>query len=159
MNSWATADPVDLTNRLVRFSFSSETPIQGRGHWYTLSHAEGAMNLERFERRGSLPFLINHDEECQMGDITNIWTDNRKGFALSRIWADGFRQGFRTDFLKDISQGHLKHISVRFLTVDEKLIGQRDGLDHWLVTKWKPTEISLVVGTSRPADRTVGIWD
>ena len=117
------------------------------------------MNLERFERRGSLPFLINHDEECQMGDITNIWTDNRKGFALSRIWADGFRQGFRTDFLKDISQGHLKHISVRFLTVDEKLIGQRDGLDHWLVTKWKPTEISLVVGTSRPADRTVGIWD
>lgn len=140
--------------RRFELSFSSEEPYC---RWFgveILSHADGAVNLDRLNEIGVL--LFNHDTDTVIGRVERAWIENRRGKAEVTFDDD---EKAELIFQK-VKSGTLKGVSVRY-SVDswEEVIAGKTSVDGFvgpceIARRWTPLEISVV---SVPADATVGV--
>ncbi|MDT9046503.1 phage major capsid protein, partial [Escherichia coli] len=147
----ASLGEVDLENRTVELSFSSEVEYR---RWFgieILSHAPGAADLARLNN--SAPALWMHDWGDQRGVVeqgTARIDSDRKGRAVVRF----SKSAAGEQLMQDVADKIITKISVGYLVNGMKLQEEREDVDVYLVTEWQPYEISFV---SVPADDTVGV--
>lgn len=141
---------IDAQARTVELAFSSETPVR---QWYgmeVLSHADGAVDMERLNNGGAL--LMDHNWTDQIGVIESATIDSDGvGRAVVR-----FGRSARADeIFQDVQDKIRRHVSVGY-RVQEIVLTEtsEDGPDVYTVTRWMPFEISFV---AVPADTTVGV--
>lgn len=136
-------------------SFSSEEPYE---RWFgteILSHAEGAMDLDRLNSIGCV--LYNHNRDRVVGKILRAWVENNRGIAEIEFDRD---EDSETVFQK-VAGGTLRGVSVGYqVDVWEEVAANKKSGDGRftgpcsIASKWTPHEISIV---SIPADPTVGV--
>jgi len=143
---------IDEENRKAEFTFSSEVEYEREWGIEILDHSEGAVSMERVETN-SLPLLLNHDPDKQIGIIEKVWID-----PTSRVGRCEVRFSKNTngqEILNDVADGIRKNVSVGYRINKVVKQGTReDGLGIYRVTDWAPHEISIV---SIPADHTIGL--
>lgn len=139
-------------SRVIELAFSSETPVQRVFGNEILSHEPGAMRMDRL-LSGSFPLIMDHinSVECQVGVIegASVGSD-RVGRALARFGRGEDEEKVYQKVLDRI----VSNVSVSYVIHKARLIGNKNGVDNYLITDWEPLEISLV---AVPADSTVGI--
>jgi HK97 family phage major capsid protein/HK97 family phage prohead protease len=129
----------------LTFSASSEVPIE---RWYgkeVLSHADGAIRMERIAR-GAMPLLFNHDMDDVIGMVDGARIEDK------RLVVDAhFFDTARANEVRAMVNGGLRNISVKYRlhVVDEN----RD-TETYTATDWEPLESSIV---TIPADYAVGV--
>lgn len=142
-------DSINVGNRTVELAFSSETPVERYFGMEILSHAAGAIRLDRLSDSG--PVLVDHDTGDVVGVIesVSVGTD-RIGRAVVR-----FGKSARADeIFQDIVDGIRSKVSVGYLVHAMELASKNDGGETYLITDWEPLEVSIV---SVPADVKVGV--
>ena len=120
-----------------------------------LSHAEGALNLDRLKSIGVV--LYNHNRDAVIGKITKAWVENERGMAEIEFDDDESSEVIR----KKVASGTLKGVSVGYRVDCWEEVkpnatssdGKHEGPCS-IATKWTPFEVSIV---SVPADPTVGV--
>ncbi|QOE32738.1 major capsid protein [Achromobacter phage Mano] len=141
---------VDKEARTVELSFSSEAEYR---RWFgieILSHAPGAMRVDRLN--ASAPYLWMHNWDDQRGVVlpNTVRIQDNKGRATVKFSRS--EEGER--LFQDVQDGITPNVSVGYRIHNAQLIEVRDDdTEVWLVTDWEPYEISSV---SVPADITVG---
>lgn len=136
-------------------SFSSEEPYERWWGTEILSHAEGALNLDRLNSIGVV--LYNHDRDRVLGKILRAWVENDRGQAEIEFDSDEasevIYQKVLNGTLKGVSVGYMvdvwEEVAANKQSSDGKFTGPCD-----IATKWTPFEVSIV---SIPADPTVGV--
>jgi len=139
---------VDSSKRSIFLSFSSETPVErmysGELLNEVLDHSPSSVDLGRLKTEGAI--LLNHDPDHMVGKVEQVEIVGRRGKARVRFG--------RTDLANEtwslIEDGILSGVSVGY-EIHEAIREQDDTLR---VTKWTPTEISMVTNA---ADLTVGV--
>jgi len=133
----------------IRFTFSSESPVE---RWFgseVLSHAPGAADLSRLNNQAV--HLWNHDRDVVLGVVTGaeIGAD-RRGVVTTR-WSPNTNERGSEEWKRrqDVENGITSKVSFAYEVRDAMDMG--DG--KILVTKWAPLEVSTV---SIPADDSVG---
>jgi HK97 family phage major capsid protein/HK97 family phage prohead protease len=138
-------------DRTVEIAFSSEDAKVQR--WFgaeILSHAKGAVNMERF-KSGRANVLVNHDPSDWVAVIDSARVDDDKvGRAVVRFG----NSARANEVFRDVREGILTSISVGYSRDDMKLTKESDDGDEYTVTRWTPFEASLV---TIPADTNVGV--
>jgi HK97 family phage major capsid protein/HK97 family phage prohead protease len=126
----------------VSCSVSSEFPVEREGGFEVLSHDKNAIDLSR----SPLPLIINHEHNrLNIGLINDLKIVNKRLKGKIKF-------GDRTEakeILKDVKNGILRYLSVGY-----EVLKTKTTKTGYLVTNWKPFEVSIV---SVPADHTVGI--
>lgn len=139
----------DVDERTVSLAFSSETEYE---RWFgieVLGHEPGEIILDRMQDGAAV--LVNHDWDDQVGIVESVEIGaDRRGRAVVRFG----RSGRANEIFQDIVDGIRKHVSVGYMVHDWALVGERDGVEIYRMTKWEPFEISIV---AVPADTTVGV--
>lgn len=146
---------ISKDKRTLELSFSSELPYKRYDFWddvsydEVLSHAPGAVNLERLEQIGTV--LFNHNSDYPIGGIERVWIEENRGKALVR-----FDEDVESDKIyQKIIKGSLKGVSVGYLINEIETRESKDvGSLIKTATRWEPLEISIV---SVPADSSVGV--
>lgn len=136
-------------------SFSSEEPYERWWGTEILSHADGAMCLERLNSIGVV--LFNHDRDKVIGKVVRAWVENGRGQAEIEFDSDAesevIYQKVATGTLKGVSVGYMvdvwEDVAANKQSSDGKFTGPCS-----IATKWTPFEVSIV---SIPADPTVGV--
>lgn len=129
----------------LSFALSSEAPIE---RWFgteVLSHAEGAIRLERI-RSGAMPLLFNHDWDDPIGMIDDARIEGGRLVVDAHLFATPRAQEVATMLaggLRNVSVGYRMHV------VEE----DRD-TETYTARDWEPFEGSIV---TVPADPSVGI--
>lgn len=138
------------SDRTVPLSFSSEMPVERWFGMEILSHAKGAVNLDRLSS-GRANLLVNHQPSDWAGVIESAAIEDKTGRAVVR-----FSKSDRgTEIMQDVKDGILGSVSVAYSMDEVKLTKQsKGGPDEYTVTRWTPFEVSLV---TVPADPTVGV--
>lgn len=134
----------DAESRTVRFSFSSEEPVD---MWYgteILSHAPGAMRSG--QRQQTMPLLYNHDRDDLLGIVESIGIEAGKGYCDVRFGKDERGEWAMQQYNDDIL------VNVSFLYRVFKFIEDVEE-ETYTATDWEPYEVSLV---TVPADASVG---
>jgi HK97 family phage major capsid protein/HK97 family phage prohead protease len=129
----------------LKFSLSSEMPVQRLFGNEILLHAPGAVRMERLNRR-SMPLLFNHDIDDPVGMVDS--GELRDG----RLNVEAHL--FETDRAKEVAAmlaGGLRNVSVGYRIHDAE---EDRKTGEFRVTDWEPYEASIV---TVPADPTVGI--
>lgn len=141
---------VDATNRIIHFSFSSETPVMRRYGWEVLSHQPGALRTARLDA-GAVPFLVQHDHSQAAGKVVNYQLGLGKNYASAKI----YRSPMGDQLLRDVADGRTE-ISCGYICHKMELTRGEPGADDniYTVTDFEVTELSSV---SVPADATVGV--
>jgi HK97 family phage major capsid protein/HK97 family phage prohead protease len=128
----------------LRFSFSSEQPVERYFGTEVLSHDAGAADLSRLN--SGAPFLWNHDRDAVIGVVEGAELGNdRRGYCTVK-WS---RNTMAQEKRQDVEDGILRNVSFAY-SIDKV----EEHQDQMVVTKWTPLEVSLV---SIPADNTVGL--
>lgn len=140
---------VNVEERTVELSFSSEQAVERWFGMEILGHEPGECDLSRLNDSGA--FLMDHIMRDQRGVIEKAWLDEKKGRAIIRLSKSDRGQ----ELLNEMNDGIRPHISVGYRIL-EIIHVKRDenGVDWYRATKWQPYEISSV---SVPADTTVGV--
>jgi HK97 family phage major capsid protein/HK97 family phage prohead protease len=142
---------MDESNRTMEFSFSSETPYMRYYGFEIISHAKGAINLERLKSDAAL--LFNHDWNKQIGVIEEAWIgEDKRGYVRVRFGKSAFAE----EKFQDAKDGILKSVSFGYM-IDEMVLTKKsngEDPDEYTVTKCTPYEVSLV---TVPADFSVGV--
>ncbi|AGY57139.1 phage major capsid protein [Gloeobacter kilaueensis] len=127
------------------FSFSSEEPYERWWGTEVLSHAPGAVNLDRLNNGAA--FVFNHDPDQFLGcvEAAAVGAD-RRGYCTTRFSGEEMPQLRR----RQVDEGTLRNVSV-YYTIDE-VMDMGDGL--FVVTRWTPIHVTLC---SDAADYTVGM--
>lgn len=144
---------LNVEERSVEVSFSSELPLR---RWFgaeVLLHGDGNVNLGRLRSMGSA--LLNHNPDRIIGRVTNPKIQDKRGRAT--IIFDDDEDGNRA--MRKVESGSLRGVSVgyaiekyREVREDEEWEGTKG--PAYVATRWTPYEISL---TPIPADHTVGV--
>lgn len=138
------ADPTEEDDTRVRFTFSSEMPVDRNMGEEILDHSDGAVRLERLN--DGAPLLFNHDANNYVGVVERAYIEDRRGYAVARYGTSEFAQQIK----RDVESGIIRNISVGYRII-------RMG-DHnkkiYRVAEWEPLELSFV---TIPADPTVGV--
>ena len=126
---------VDVEKRTVTFTFSSETPVP---MWYgteILSHATGAVQLERINT--GAPLLFNHDFNDLLGVIERAWIGaDKRGYCTVRFGPDERGEWAMQQVIAQV----LQNVSVTYRVHEE--LWDKDA-DVYTATSWTPFEISL----------------
>jgi HK97 family phage major capsid protein/HK97 family phage prohead protease len=130
---------------VMTFPASSEYPVE---RWYgteVLSHAKGAVRMDR-AKQGAMPLLFNHNTDDPRGMIVDGRLDGNRFMVDATFFANE-----RGKDLRAMIEGGLRNVSLayRINVVEENTKDER-----FTVTDWEPYEVSIV---SVPADPTVGI--
>ena len=140
---------VEGDSREIEMSFSSEMEALRWWGYEILSHAPGAVRLDRMNSNASL--LMDHNWSDQVGAIKSVEiTEDRVG----RCTAMFGRSVRATEINQDVDDGIRTNVSVGYIIHAADITGVRDGIDVWTVTDWEPYEVSIV---SVPMDISVGI--
>lgn len=140
---------LNIEDRIITLSFSSEAPVE-RGFGYEiLSHDPGSVILDRINTQA--PLLLNHDTEKQIGVIEKAWlAEDRKCRAIVRFGSSSLAE----EIYRDVQEGIRRLVSVGYLVHEVVKAGRQNGMDVYKAVKWEPLEISIV---PIPADITVGV--
>lgn len=142
-------EAVNEKDRTVELAFSSEEPVERYFGVEILSHAAGAVRLDRLKDSG--PVLVDHDTRDVVGVVesVSIGTD-LVGRAVVR-----FGKSARADEIyKDVVDGIRGKVSVGYQIHAMELSSKEGNVESYLITDWEPLEISIV---AVPADATVGV--
>jgi HK97 family phage major capsid protein len=149
-----TRESVDVPNRKVTFSFSSETPVERWGWVEVLGHQPGEMDTSRLE--ASAPFLMDHDWDDQRGVVIPQSFQIRDGKGYVECLISRSTQG--EDLLQDMADGIRVNISVGYTVGEWKDVtpadAPRDTMPTYRAVSWLPYEVSSV---AVPADLEVGL--
>jgi len=140
---------VDVDQRSVTLSFSSETPVARSFGEEVLDHSPQSVRLDRL--RGGAAVLVNHNHDDQIGVVTSATVDgDKRGRAVIRFSKSPRGQ----EIFQDVQDGIRNLVSVGY-RIHRHEITTRDGKpDEVRVTDWEPYEISFV---AVPADASVGV--
>jgi HK97 family phage major capsid protein/HK97 family phage prohead protease len=142
---------MDKDQRTIEISFSSEVPYERYYGFEIISHAQGAINLDRLSK--GAPLLFNHNMDDQIGIVEKAWVgSDRRGYATVRFGNSQLAQ----EKFQDVQDGILKNVSFGYM-IDEMILSKKsDGAspDEYTVTKCTPYEVSMV---TVPADYSVGV--
>ncbi|MDX2074697.1 MAG: phage major capsid protein [Alphaproteobacteria bacterium] len=142
-------DAIDQENRTVELAFSSEEPVERYFGMEILSHASGAIRLDRLKDGG--PVLMDHDTSDVVGVIESVSVGNdRIGRAVVRFG----KSARASEIFQDVVDGIRSKVSVGYLVHAMELDSKDNGGETYRITDWEPLEISIV---SVPADATVGV--
>jgi len=138
---------VDVANRTVELSFSSDAAID---MWFgkeSLSHAPGAMRVT--DRTGNLPLLFNHCMDDLLGVVESVRVDAAagKGYAVVRFGKDDRGEWAMQQAL----DGILTNVSFMYRVY--KYMEDTE-TETYTALDWEVLEISLV---TVPADASVGV--
>lgn len=148
---------VNVEERTVELSFSSEIRLE---RWYgveILSHDPESVDLERLNQIGVL--LFNHDGDEVIGRVEKAWVDaaERRGKAMVRFDEDEPSERI----FQKVVNGTLRGCSVWYnvsnweeVAAGAKSVNGRFEGPCYVALKWQPYEVSIV---SVPADPTVGV--
>lgn len=149
---------LDADNRMVRVSFSSETPYK-RVSWFddpwieVLGHKAEEVDLARLTSKAA-PVLYGHNpyaRAAHVGVVENGWLQDGRGYADIRF----SKRDDVADLWRDVTDGIVRNISVGYNILERVLTKKSDKLpSEYRVTRWIPMEISFV---AIPADATVGV--
>lgn len=141
---------VDVEKRTAHIAFSSETPVERWGTLEILSHAPGAMRMDRLANGAAV--LREHDRKQHIGVVESATCDaDKSGRALVRLG----RSAAADEALRDIADGILRHVSVGYMVHAVAMSKREEGKpDEYTVTDWEPMELSFV---AIPADPSVGV--
>lgn len=141
--------------RKFKLSFSSEEPYDRWWGTEILSHAEGAVNLQRLSEIGCV--LYNHNRDKVIGKVLSVQVSESRGEAEIEFDDDAESEVI----FKKVQSGTLKGVSVGYMVdVWEDVAANKKSSDGRftgpcsVATRWTPYEISIV---SVPADATVGV--
>lgn len=140
---------VNVEDRTVELSFSSEYEVR---RWYgmeVLGHKKGEVRMDRLQS-GTAAVLVDHNRSDLVGVVESAQISEREGRAKVRFGKSPRAEEIFQD-VKDKIRGL---VSVGYNVLEAKLVETRDGVDVYRMTDWEPYEISIV---SVPADPTVGI--
>jgi HK97 family phage major capsid protein len=143
-------EDIDIENRRVNLTFSSEFPVERFWGTEILDHSPDSVLLDRLKSAG--PLLVMHDRAKQVGIIESaeVGTD-KKGHANARFGKSDFAE----EIFQDVQDGIRKTTSVAYILHEIVLEKQSDEKqDQYRVTKWEPIEISL---EPTPADYSIGV--
>ena len=145
----------DGNERKFKLSFSSEEPYDRWWGTEILSHAEGAVNLQRLSEIGCV--LYNHNRDKVIGKVLSVQIADNRGVAEIEFDDDAESEVI----FKKVQSGTLKGVSVGYMVdVWEDVAANKKSSDGKfsgpcsIATRWTPYEISIV---SVPADATVGV--
>lgn len=149
---------LDEESRVVRVSFSSETPYK-RTSWFdepwieVLGHKADEVDLTRLMSKAA-PALYGHNPYARamhVGIVENGWLQDGRGYADIRL----SKRDDVADLWRDIRDGIVRNISVGYNILERVLTKKSDKVpSEYRVTRWIPMEISFV---AIPADATVGV--
>lgn len=154
-----TREAINVENRTVELSFSSEAAYARSFGMEILGHKREEVQLDRLAS-GTHPLLLQHDLDKQIGVVEKAWLDEKekKGRAIVRFAPPTNK--LAEEVFQDVVAGIRSLVSVGYSVEkwermcdgdeedeDKKTIGFR-------AVSWTPFEISQV---SIPADATVGI--
>jgi HK97 family phage major capsid protein len=131
-------------------SLSSEEPYLRDFGWEILSHAPEAIEMDRAVH--GLPLLEGHKtDRLNIGRASNVRAEGGKLRANLLLGKTSRAKEIREDILG----GVLGPLSLGYEILEAKQQEEvRDGHAVYLITRWRPLEVSLV---ALPADVTVGI--
>ncbi len=144
-------EQVNAEARTIELSFSSNSEIERRpGVIEILSHAPGACDLSRLNKRANL--LFNHNLNIVLGVVESARIDpDGHGRAIVR-----FGKSEEAERVwKDVQDKILCQASVGYRVKEVKYSSRSESdSEFYTITKWEPYEISIVTA---PADSSVGI--
>jgi HK97 family phage major capsid protein/HK97 family phage prohead protease len=130
---------------MLSFPASSEAPVERYFGTEVLSHADGAVRMDRLAGRAA-PLLFNHDWNDPIGVIEGARLAEGRLMVDARMFSTARAQEIATmveEGLRNVSIGY----EIEEVTQDEKR-----GI--YTATRWTPLEVSIV---TVPADASVGI--
>jgi len=133
-------------DNMVRFSFSSEMPVDRAMGDEVLDHGDGAVRLDRLNN--GAPLLFNHDMNQLVGVVERAYVKDKRGYAEARYSSSAFAQQMKDD----VRNGIIRNVSVGYRIL--RMGDPKKPTDEYRVTEWEPLELSLV---TIPADPTVGV--
>jgi HK97 family phage prohead protease len=129
------------------FSLSSETPVARPGGKEILSHAPGAVRLDRAQT-GRMPLLFNHNWSDPVGMVDSANVRQRRLNV-----AGNFFDTPRANEVASMVEGGLHNVSVGYQI--HQIADEEGGAeDTYTATDWEPYEASIA---PVPADPTVGV--
>lgn len=129
----------------ITFSASSENPVE---RWFgseILSHADGAIRMDRI-RGGAMPLLFNHDWNDPVGMIDSARIEDKRLIVEAHFF--GTERG---DEVRKMIEGGLRNVSIGYRL---HVVEEDKDEDTYTARDWEPYEISIV---SVPADPSVGV--
>jgi HK97 family phage major capsid protein len=133
-----------MEDNRVRFTFSSEMPVDRTMGEEVLDHSDGAVRLDRLN--DGAPVLFNHDANNYVGVVERAYVEDRRGYAIARYGSSEFAQQIK----RDVEAGIIRNISVGY-----RILKMGDHSKNlYRVAEWEPLELSFV---TIPADPTVGV--
>ena len=134
-------------DNVVRFSFSSEMPVDRAMGDEVLDHSDNAVRLDRLN--DGAPLLFNHDMNQLVGVVEKAYVKDKRGYAEARYSSSAFAQQIK----KDVRNGIIRNVSVGYRIIRMGDHSKKRS-DEYRVAEWEPLELSLV---TIPADPTVGV--
>jgi HK97 family phage major capsid protein/HK97 family phage prohead protease len=141
-------ESVDSDARTVRFSCSSEAPVERYFGDEILDHSPGSIRLGRM--KDGAPLLMSHDGDDQIGVVESCEVSGRKLLVTVRFSKGEAGQAA----LDDVRDGIRRNVSVGYRVYKMALESEVEGRKVYRILDWEPLEVSLV---SVPADTSVGI--
>lgn len=134
---------IDIDARTIEVAFATETPvsreIDEQLYYEILLCDDLSVDLKRINNKGAV--LFNHDRDKLLGTVVSTSIDADKVCrAVLKISA----VGLGSTMWSMIEEGILSHVSVGYNIYDYRMDG-----NNIYVTRWEPSEISLV---TVPAD-------
>jgi HK97 family phage major capsid protein/HK97 family phage prohead protease len=129
----------------IQFSASSEAPVERHFGTEVLSHDEGAVDMERFQR-GAVPLLFNHSWDDPIGMVDEAALRSGRLMVDAHLFATQ-----RAAEVQKMIDGGLRNVSIGY-QINEVEEDSKRGT--FRVTRWSPLEVSIV---TVPADSSVGV--
>jgi HK97 family phage major capsid protein/HK97 family phage prohead protease len=129
----------------LTFAASSEMPVE---RWYgmeVLSHAKGAVRMDR-ATGGAMPLLFNHDINDPIGMITGARLSGGRMVVDATLF-----QTARAAEVQTMIDGGLHNVSLAYRV---NVLEENTKTQTFTATDWQPYEVSIV---TVPADPSVGI--
>lgn len=139
---------MDAEKRTIRFSFSSDSPVERYYGDEILDHNPSSIRLDRIRDGG--PLLLEHDTEELIGVVEDVSVEGGKCYANVRFSKSEAGQAA----LEDVRDGIRRNVSVGYNVHKMRLESESGDRKSYRITDWEPLEVSLV---SVPADSSVGI--
>ncbi|DAB40799.1 MAG TPA: phage major capsid protein [Sulfurovum sp. UBA12169] len=139
---------INQDEKTVELSFSSEDPYERYWGVEILDHSTTSVDMSRLNN--AAPLLFNHNRDEVIGVVVSAKIADKRGIAVVRFGNSAKAK----EVFSDVVDGIMKNVSVGY-QIDEMILeSEKDGMETYRVTSWRPFEISVV---SIPADTTVGI--
>jgi|TARA_Y100000310_G_scaffold169451_1_gene169502 hypothetical protein len=139
---------IDIEDRTVELSFSSEEPVL---RWFgqeILDHKESSIDFSRL--RNGAPILEDH-KDGQIGVVLEAGLKDGRGVAKVKFSSSVRGQ----EIFNDIQDGIRQNVSFGYQIKNLTLESEEEGEEPVYRSKdWMPYEISIV---GVPADQTIGI--